>query len=229
MASEEIRELRRILRYRNLVVRTAVKMKNKMAGLLMEVGASYNKKRLHGKKYFNELLEKVEDVPPLVIDLLKLSRASLDMFECVQKKLVTTLRGNEMIRERVERLMTIPGVGEVTALTWVVEMGDIERFAGIRQAVSYCGLCSAQRESAGKEYRGPISKKRNKYLQTVLIEAAKLAPRWSPQLAALYKKEFERGNRNKATLAVDRKLVAYMLAVEKRQASFVPVKETMAA
>ncbi len=72
MASEEMRELRRILRYRNLVVRTAVKMKNKMSGLLMEVGASYNKKRLHGEKYFNELLEKVEDVPPSVIDLLKL-------------------------------------------------------------------------------------------------------------------------------------------------------------
>ena len=229
MASEEIRELRRILRYRNLVVRTAVKMKNKMSGLLMEVGASYNKKRLHGKKYFNELLEKVEDVPPSVIDLLKLSRASLEMFEGVQKKLIATLKGNEMIRQRVERLMTVPGVGEVTALTWVVEMGDIERFAGVRKAISYCGLCSGQRESAGKEQRGPISKKRNKHLQTVLIEAAKLAPRWSPQLAELYEKELARGNRNRATLSVARKLVAYMLAVEKRRASFQAAKETEAA
>jgi hypothetical protein len=40
MMSEELRELRRILRYRNLVVRTAVQMKNKMAGLMMEVGAT---------------------------------------------------------------------------------------------------------------------------------------------------------------------------------------------
>ncbi len=120
-------------------------------------------------------------------------------------------------------------MGEVTALTWVVEIGDIERFEGIRQVVSYCGLCSAQRESAGKEQRGPISKKRNKHLQTLLIEAAKLAPRWSPQLAALYKKELERGNRNRATLSVARKLVAYMLAVEKRQASFKPMQEAEAA
>ena len=229
MASEEIRELRRILRYRNLVVRTAVKMKNKMSGLLMEVGAPYNKKRLHSKKYFNELLEKVEDVPPSVIDLLKLSRASLDMFQGVQKKLVATLRENEMIRERVELLMTVPGVGEVTALTWVVEMGDVARFAGVRQVVSYCGLCSAQRESAGKEQRGPISKKRNKHLQTVLIEAAKLAPRWNPQLAALHEKELGRGNRNRATLIIARKLVAYMLAVEKRQAAFELMQETEAA
>jgi len=40
MLSEELRELRRILRYRNMIVRTAVKMKNKMSGLLMEVGAT---------------------------------------------------------------------------------------------------------------------------------------------------------------------------------------------
>lgn len=40
MLSKELRELRRILRYRNMIVRTAVKMKNKMSGLLMEVGAT---------------------------------------------------------------------------------------------------------------------------------------------------------------------------------------------
>ena len=52
MLSEEIRELRRILRYRNHIVRTAVKMQNKMSGLLMEVGVSYSKKRLHARNTF---------------------------------------------------------------------------------------------------------------------------------------------------------------------------------
>ena len=52
-------------------------------------------------------------------------------------------------------------------------------------------------------------------MQTVLIEAAKLAPRWNPQLAAVHTRELERGDRNQATLAVARKLVAYMLAVDK--------------
>ncbi len=63
MSSEKIRELRRVLRYRNLMVREAVRMKNKMSGLFMEVGAIYSKRRLHGKKYFSDLLERVEDVP----------------------------------------------------------------------------------------------------------------------------------------------------------------------
>jgi hypothetical protein len=46
MAPSWIRELRRMLRYRNMIVREAVRMKNKICGLLMETGSLYNKKRL---------------------------------------------------------------------------------------------------------------------------------------------------------------------------------------
>ncbi|MFZ0801843.1 MAG: hypothetical protein WBQ09_15045 [Terriglobales bacterium] len=74
--------------------------------------------------------------------------------------------------------------------------------------------------SAGKQQRGPISKQRNRWLQTTLIEAAKLAPRWNLQLAALHARELERGNRNRATLAVARKLVAYLLAIDKSRQAF---------
>lgn len=220
MASEEMRELRRVLRYRNHVVRMATTVKNRMSGLLMEVGAEYSKTRLHGRKYFNNLLETVDDVPSSVKELLKFSRAGLEMFAAVQKKLLAALRDHDLIQERVQRLMTIPGIGEVTALTWVLEIGDPHRFS-IRQAISYCGLCSAQKESAGKELRGPISKKRNKHLQAVLIEAAKLAPHWNPQLAVIHERELTRGNRNRATLAVARKLVTYLLTVDKTEQEFV--------
>jgi len=191
-----------------------------MSGLLMEVGAQYSKRRLHGRKYFSDLLESVEDVPSSVKELLKFSRTGLEVFAGVQKKLVAALRENDLIRDRVNRLMTIPGVGEVTALTWVLEIGDPNRLS-ISQAISYCGLCSAQRESAGKEIRGPISKKRNKHLQTVLIEAAKLAPNWNPQLAKVHERELGKGNKNRATLAVARKLVTYLLTVDKTEKEFV--------
>ena len=100
MAPVELRELRRVLRYRNLVVHTAVKMKNRISGLLMEVGATYDKQRLHGKQYFYELLERIEDVPDSVRELLRLSRGSLDLFTGVQKKLIKALRDNNLIRAR---------------------------------------------------------------------------------------------------------------------------------
>lgn len=221
MLPSDIRELRRILRYRTHIVRTSVKMQNKMSGLLMEVGAQYNKKRLRGKHYFHQLLETVDDIPDTVKDLLKLSRSSFEMFNAIQKRLTQELRNNSLIRERVERLMSIRGVGEITALTWALEIGPPTRFNSIRKAISYCGLCSAQKESAGKEKRGPISKKRNKHLQTILIEAAKIAPYWNPQLAAIHERELKKGNRNRATLAVARKLVAYMMAVDKTGVEFI--------
>jgi transposase len=56
MASTAIRERRRTLRYRNLLVRQMVQTKNKIAVLLMEAGVSYNKQRLHKAGYFRELL-----------------------------------------------------------------------------------------------------------------------------------------------------------------------------
>jgi transposase len=142
------------------------------------------------------------------------------LFTEIQKKLIKALREKKLIRDRVQRLMSIAGVGEIVALTWVLEIGDPARFSSSREAISYCGLCSAQRESAGKEQRGPISKKRNKHLQTILVEAAKLAPHWNPQLATLHDKELVRGNRNRATLAVARKLVEYLLAVDRRGTPF---------
>ena len=53
-----------------------------------------------------------------------------------------------------------------------------------------------------------------------MIEAAKMAPRNSPALAMLYDREKQKGNANRATLAVARKLVAYLMAVDRGQRNF---------
>lgn len=215
VAPPEMRDLRRLLRYRNLVVGEATRMKNKISGLLMETGVSYNKRSLHGKKYFKKLLDHLEEVPDSVKDLLRLSRGALEMFESTQQQLLRRLNGDALLKDRVQLLQSIRGVGEVTALTWALEVVDPHRLPSIGQAVSYCGLTAALICSADKQQRGPLSRQRNAHLQTVLIEAAKLAPRWNPLLAAVHARESARGNRNRATLVVARKLVAYLLAVDK--------------
>jgi len=122
--------------------------------------------------------------------------------------------------DRVERLMTIPSVGPITALTWALEVGDVQRFSSVKKAISYCGLCGAEKSSANTVQRTPLSKQRNKHLQTTLIEAAKMAPRNSSELAMLCDKEKQKGNVNRATLAVARKLVAYLMAVDRGQRDF---------
>ena len=99
-----------------------------------------------------------------------------------------------------------------------------KRFPSIKKAISYCGLCGAEKSSGNTVQRTPLSKQRNKHLQTTLIEAAKMAPRNSADLAMLYDKEKQKGNANRATLAVARKLVAYLVAVDRRQKEFLTVE-----
>ena len=220
MAPSPTRERRRTLRYRNLLVRQSVQMKNKLAGLLMETGVPYNKEKLHQKRYFAQLLKESAELPEALKPLLKIGRETVERASATEKALLRALAHDPALASRVELLTTIPGIGPVTALTWVLEIGEVSRFASLKHAVSYCGLCSGEHSSAGVQKRSPISKQRNRHLQTVLIEAAKLAPRWNADLALLHDKEKQKGNRNRATLAVARKLVAYLLAVDRRQKSF---------
>src|ERR1700756_785266 len=225
MASTEIRDRRRTLRYRSLVVKQMVQMKNRVSGLLMESGVSYNKQRLHKVGYFAELMSTSEEVNESIRPLLKLSREMISRSHKLDYALISSLERDPLLKERLRRLQTVPGVGPITALTWALEMGEVTRFTSIKQAISYCGLCGDEKSSADKVMRMPISKQRNKHIQRVLIEAAKLAVRECHELAVIREKELQKGNPNRATLAVARKMVCYMLAVERRNQDFVPAEK----
>ena len=225
MAATEIRDRRRTLRYRNLLVRQTVQMKNRVSGLLMETGVSYNKRRLHKVGYFADLMATNNEISACIRPLLRLSREHIERSQKLDYVLVSSLERDPLLKERLRRLRTVPGVGPITALTWALEIGDVTRFTSIKQAISYCGLCGDEKSSADKVLRMPLSKQRNKHIQRVLVEAAKLAPRQSHELAVIHQKERQRGNANRATLAVARKMVAHMLAVERKQRDFVPAEE----
>jgi transposase len=197
-----------------------VQIKNKTSTLLMEAGVSYNKQRLHKAGYFRELMATNPDINDGLRSLLRLCRESVVRLSKTETTLVRSLERDSLLSDRVERLMTIPAVGPITALTWALEVGDVKRFSSIKKAISYCGLCGAQKSSGNTTLRTPLSKQRNKHLQTTLIEAAKMAPRYAPTLALLYDQEKQKGNANRATLAVARKLVAYLMAVDRGQRNF---------
>ena len=156
--------------------------------------------------------------------MLRLCRETVVRLGKTESALVRCLQRDSLLMERVERLMTIPAVGPITALTWALEVGEVSRFSSIKKAISYCGLCGAEKSSGNTIQRTPLSKQRNKHLQTTLIEAAKMAPRNSPELALVYDREKQKGNANRATLAVARKLVAYLVAVDRRQKDFLTVE-----
>src|SRR6202050_1289749 len=131
-------------------------------------------------------------------------------------RLLRLLSQHPRLEARVEALRKIDGVGPVTALSWALEVGDPARFPSIKRAVSYCGLSSALRESAGQQKRGPLSKQRNRHLQTVLIEASKIRGMYHQKLREVHDQAAQKGHANRATLAVARKLVAYLLGRRSR-------------
>ena len=154
--------------------------------------------------------------------ILQLSRSEIEFLKAAQAMIEKELMKDDDITKRCEYLMSIPGVGINMALTWVCEIGEIERFTRRKDLISYCGLCGRYEESAGKEKRTPLSKQRNKYLQSILIEVAKLAPRYNADLAMVYSSAMRKGcNRNEATISVARKLVGYMFAVDRERRAFV--------
>src|SRR6202008_1957411 len=111
MASTEIRDRRRTLRYRHLVVRQTVQMKNRISGLLMESGVSYDKQRLHKVGYFAELMTTNEDMHESIRPLLKLSRGMICRSQKLDYALVSSRQRDPLLKERLRRLQTVPGVG----------------------------------------------------------------------------------------------------------------------
>jgi transposase len=212
----ELEGLRRQLRFRRLVVEETVRFKNKTAGLLMEAGVEYERRRLHGKRYFASLMNNPDPaVDQDLRPLLEFSRSQTEELGRMDDRLMRMLARHPRLDARVKALRAIDGVGPVTALSWALEVGHPGRFGSIKQAVSYCGLASALRESAGQQKRGPLSKQRNRHLQTVLIEASKIAVMYHCRLREIHDQARRKGHANRATLAVARKLVAYLLAADR--------------
>ena len=145
MASTAIRERRRTLRYRNLLVRQMVQMKNKISRLLMEAGVNYNKQRLHKAGYFRELLATNPDIDEGLCSLLRLCRETVVRLGKTESALVRSLARDSLLMDRVERLMTIPAVGPITALTWALEVGDVKRFSSIKKLLVIAGCAGPRR------------------------------------------------------------------------------------
>jgi hypothetical protein len=101
----------RTLRYRNLLVRQMVQMKNKIGMLLMEACVSYNKQKLHKADYFRELLATNPAINEGLGSLLRLCRETVVRLQRTESALVRSLERDLLLMDRVERLMTIPAVG----------------------------------------------------------------------------------------------------------------------
>jgi len=209
-----LRALRQQLRVRRLIRKQTTQVKNRMAALLMESGIVFSPRQLHTKRYYQNLVNNPATPPTLKALLRMLRQVQTNLVE-VQRAIFRSLEQAPQLKDRLKLLQTIPGVGKITALTWALEIGDVRRFPSCADAVSYCGLVSADNESAGKNKSGPLSKIRNPELQHILIEISHLAPKLYWRFDELYRKKSQQVHGNAATVEVARKMVAYLMAVDR--------------
>jgi transposase len=120
--------------------------------------------------------------------------------------------------ETCRRLMTVPGVGPLTALRYVAAIDDIGRFATAHQVESYLGLVPGENSSSDRQQRLSITKAGPSALRWVLIQAAWALRTLCRQPAAVplqlwaHQIELRRGQRT-ATVALARKLAGILYAI----------------
>jgi transposase len=106
-----------------------------------------------------------------------------------------------------ELLRTIPGIGPLTAITLITELGDIERFRNLNQLSSYVGLMPRVNQSGEHERVGDLTFRCNRYLRTMIVEATWQAIRMDPVLMQYYKQKIVNSKGQKVIIKVARKLV----------------------
>ncbi len=124
---------------------------------------------------------------------------------------------------RVQRLMTIPGIGPFIAIVLVLELGDIQRFAHAKQVASYVGLTPRVRGSAGRVRAGHISKEGNRLLRWVLVLAATQASRRPGPLRAWFYAVKQRRGKKVARVALARRLAEIVFHVWKQECDYFTV------
>ena len=103
-------------------------------------------------------------------------------------------------------LMTQPGVGPITALAFVLTIGDVSRFQRSKQVSSYLGLIPRERSSGGKQRFGSISKQGNGFVRMLLVEAAQATNRWDEGFRRQYAARCHHKPKAVAKVASARKL-----------------------
>lgn len=173
------------------------------------------------KGFINWLEELAEDRSDesltLELEELKLLRS----LELKALRAVRALSTTPRHKAKVELLLSVPGIGVLTAMLFITEIGQIERFDHLDKLCSYVGLVPNTSSSGETERTGSMTKRANKRLKVALIESAWIAIRRDPALALAFEGWCKKtGQKNKAIVKVTRKLLNRIMKVWKSREKY---------
>ncbi|MEN0065658.1 MAG: IS110 family transposase [Myxococcota bacterium] len=209
-----------LLKVREQLVRTRTKLINTIRGLVKSFGARlrscdtarFHKLRLDVPDGLREVVEPLFDV----IETLQTKIGELD------NQILQLAQSNPAS----ERLMSVPGVGPITSLAFVLVIDDPTRFAKTRQVGAYLGLTRRIDQSGDSNRELAITKAGDKMLRKLLVQCSHLVLRDKAPDNALKQWGLRlldrggRGARGKAVVAVARKLATLLLSLWKKNQTF---------
>jgi transposase len=204
IAPQPVRDLRALLRHRAALVRLSTCLKNRVHAVLAERGIPERSSLWTGSgRAWLASLELPPTSRAIVEDCCGLLEALATPIARWEWEITALAKPDP----RVQALMALPGVGRLTAMTLVAEIGDIARFPTARKLCAWAGLTPTVRNSDRKVRHGHITKQGSVWARWILQEAAHTAKR-SPQFAGTYGQLTRRRGKQIATVAIARRLLA---------------------
>ena len=174
------RPVRDLLRKRSQLVHQRTTNLLSIQNLLTRnTGTSLSARRVKGLDF-----QQVDELLPNP-DLALAVKANLSVLCSADEQvqiLEQTVRQRVKLRSQFSFLKTVPGIGEILALTIMLETGDIRRFASVGNFASYCRCVGSQKISNGKKKGKGNTKNGNKYLAWAFVEAAHFAIRFNSKI-----------------------------------------------
>jgi len=215
--SDEIYDLRVVVRERYFLVSKRTDVKNRIHGLattqglhLVDGGNPLGKK---GKKWVQENDEILKELHEVIEEL----NAHIDVLDKKIEKATHTI-------PEAKLLMTVPGVGKITALTVIAEVGDFSRFEKPEKLASFAGLVPKQRSSGEKVRLGGITHLGSKYLRTAMVETAmRIRPEYAPELHRYVESIKLNTSPKRARVALARKMLTIMWMMVTKNVEYNPL------
>ena len=200
IAPAAVRELRTLLRHRVALVRLRTTAKNRIHAVLVDAGLARAEGLWSGPGRAWRAEARLPAAARLVVeDYLPVIDALAAPIAAVEAQITARAKPDP----RVDILSALPGVGTLTAMTVLAEIGDISRFPTARKLCAWAGLTPAVRNSDRRIGHGHITKQGTVWVRWILAEAAQRAKR-DPAFAVSYATIAHRRGRGIATTAIAR-------------------------
>ena len=209
ISSEKAQQKRILLKSRQHLIRLRRDTENAVRGLLGALGIRFPKGSGKLLKRVRTALQDKPDLSAMIEPLLDTIENARQQTERLDDQVLQHAAQSQQVR----LLMSVPGVGPLTALGFVATIDDAKRFKKSRNVGAYVGLTSKRYQSGEMDYSGRISKKGDAMLRSLLFEAANsllTCVRKAHPLKDWARRLRKRSSHKKACVALARKLAVIM-------------------